>query len=268
MPPATANNSMPFVETEDLRVHYALTGTVRAPVLILSNSLGTTYSMWDLQLPALERKFRVLRYNTRGQGQTAVTPSPYTIEQLGRDVAHLMDELELEQAHFCGLSMSGMIGMWLALNAPARLQKLVLCNTAAQIGTAQGWNARIESVRQGGMKAVAQGVIDRWLTPEFRARSPQVAAMALRMLESSPPKGYIGCCAAVRDCDYRNGIAAIRVPTFVIAGSKDPATPPEDSRFLADHIPGAQYVELNSSHLSNLEAPEEFTNQLIEFLSA
>src|ERR1700685_1593707 len=107
MPPATANNSMPFVETEDLRVHYALTGTVRAPVLILSNSLGTTYSMWDPQLPALERKFRVLRYNTRGQGQTAVTPSPYTIEQLGRDVAHLMDELELEQAHFCGLSMSG-----------------------------------------------------------------------------------------------------------------------------------------------------------------
>jgi 3-oxoadipate enol-lactonase len=259
---------MPFAQTEDLRVHYALTGTIRAPLLILSNSLGTTYSMWDPQLAALERKFRILRYNTRGQGQTAVTPGPYTIEQLGSDVVHLMDALDLEQAHFCGLSMSGMIGMWLALNAPARLQKLVLCNTAAQIGTAQGWNARIESVRQGGMKAVAQAVIDRWLTPEFRERSPQAAATALRMLENAPPEGYVGCCAAVRDADFRSGIGAIRVPTLVIAGSKDHATPPAEGRLLADHIAGAQYAELDSSHLSNLEAPEEFTNRVIQFLSA
>jgi 3-oxoadipate enol-lactonase len=258
---------MPFAEIEDLRVHYALTGTVRAPALILSNSLGTTYSMWDPQLPALERKFRVLRYNTRGQGQTAVTPGPYTIEQLGRDVVHLMDALELEHAHLCGLSMGGMIGMWLALYAPTRLHKLVLSNTAAQIGTAETWNARMESVRQGGMKAIAQAVIDRWLTPEFRTRSPQVVATVLRMLESAPSEGYVACCAAVRDCDHRNGIAAIRVPTLVIAGSKDPATPPAESRFIADKIVGARYVELNSSHLSNLEAPEEFTNHLIQFLS-
>ena len=259
---------MPFIESGGVKIHYALSGIAGAPVVAFSNSLGTNFSMWDPQMPATEKIFQVLRYDMRGHGQSSVTPGPYSIEQLGRDVFTLLDTLEIERIHFCGLSMGGMIGMWLGLNAPARLGKLVLCNTAAKIGTAESWKTRIDTVRTSGMKAVAASVVERWLTPEFRARAPQAAESALRMLGAAPPEGYAACCAAVRDFDARDLIAAIRLPTLVITGSKDPATPAADGRFLADHISGARYVELNSSHLSNVEAAEPFTAELIHFLSA
>ncbi len=259
---------MPFVEAGDLRVHYALTGAANAPVVVLSNSLGTNFSMWDPQVPALKKVFRVLRYDTRGHGQTTVTPGPYTIEQLARDVVRLLDALRLDRAHFCGLSMGGMIGMWLGVNAAARLNRLVLCNTAARIGTAETWNARIEQVRNGGMKSIAPAVVERWFTPEFRARSPQTVTPTQQMIEKSPPEGYRGCCAAIRDMDQRQAISGIRVPTLVISGEKDPATPPADGRFLVDRIAGAQYAELPTAHLSNLEAPAQFTAELIRFLTA
>jgi 3-oxoadipate enol-lactonase len=259
---------MPFIERGGLKIHYALSGMAGAAVVAFSNSLGTNFSMWDPQMPAAEKKFQVLRYDTRGHGQSSVTPGPYSIEQLGRDVLALLDALGIERIHFCGLSMGGMIGMWLGLNAPTRLAKLVLCNTAAKIGTPETWNTRIEIVRTSGMKAVAASVVERWLTPEFRARSPQAAESALRMLESAPPEGYAACCAAVRDFDVRDRISAIHVPTLVITGSKDPATPAVDGRFFANRISGARCVELNSSHLSNVEAAEPFTAELFHFLSA
>jgi len=260
---------MPFVQTEELSVHYALTplSGANAPVVVLSNSLGTNFSMWDAQLPALEKQFRVLRYDTRGHGRTTVTPGPYTIELLACDVVRLLDALRLERAHFCGLSMGGMIGMWLGVHAPQRVTKLVLCNTAARIGTAETWNARIEQVRNGRMKAIAPGVIERWFTPEFRARSPQTVAPTQQMIEKSPPEGYMACCAAIRDMDQREAISGIRVPTLVIAGGKDPAIPPADGHFLAERIAGAQYAELPTAHLSNLEAPDQFTAELIRFLT-
>jgi len=259
---------MPFVEYGDLRVHYALTGAASAPVLILSNSLGTNFSMWDAQLPALEKEFRVLRYDTRGHGQTSVTPGPYTIEQLSRDVLGLLDALHLERAHFCGLSMGGMIGMWLGAHAAERFHKIVLCNTAAKIGTADTWSTRIETVRKGGMQAVASAVVERWFTPEFRASAAAIVAPALRMLENSPSEGYMACCAAIGAMDQREALAAIRVPALVIAGAKDPVTPPAEGRFLAERIPGARYAELPTAHLSNVEAPAQFTAELIRFLKA
>jgi 3-oxoadipate enol-lactonase len=259
---------MPFLEYGDLRVHYALTGTASAPVLILSNSLGTNFSMWDAQLPALEKEFRVLRYDTRGHGQTSVTPGPYSIEQLSRDVLGLLDALHLDRAHFCGLSMGGMIGMWLGAYAPERFHKIVLCNTAAKIGTAETWSTRIEAVRKGGMQAVAPAVIERWFTPEFRASAAAIVAPALHMLENSPPEGYMACCAAIGAMDQREALAAIRVPALVIAGAKDSVTPPAEGRFLAKGIPGAQYAELPTAHLSNVEAPAQFTAELIRFLKA
>lgn len=259
---------MLFLDTGDLRVHYSLTGAANAPVVVLSNSLGTNSSMWDLQAAALEQKFRLLRYDTRGHGQSSATPGPYSIEQLARDVLSLLDALRIDRVHFCGLSMGGMIGMWLGVNAPKRLRKLVLCNTAPKIGTAKVWNTRIENVRKGGMKSIAPGVLERWFTPEFRASSPQVVASVLKMLETTPPEGYIACCAAVRDMDQRDAISAIRVPTLVIAGARDPATPPAESRSLAERIPGAQFAELPAAHLSNLEAPEQFSSELIRFLAA
>ncbi len=259
---------MPFIETGDLRVHYSLTGVADAPAVILSNSLGTNLSMWDPQVAALEHKFHALRYDTRGHGQTSVTPGPHSVEQLARDVLGLLDALKIDRVCFCGLSLGGMVGMWLGANAPERLRKLVLCNTAAKIGTAETWNSRIETVRKGGMAAVGPGVLERWFTPEFRVRSPQVVASVGRMIESTPPEGYIACCAAVRDMDQRGMIAAIRVPTLVISGARDPATPPAEGRFLAERIAGAHYAELPTAHLSNLEAPDQFSSELMRFLTA
>jgi 3-oxoadipate enol-lactonase len=159
---------MPSVRIQDLEVNYMLTGGADAPSLVFSNSLGANLSMWDPQMPELEKQFSVLRCDTRGEGKTSVTPGPYTIEQLAGDVLRLMDYLGIERAHFCGLSMGGMIGMWLGLKAEKRFGKLALCNTAAKIGKAEMWNARIENVRKGGMTAVSAAVCERWFTPAFR----------------------------------------------------------------------------------------------------
>jgi len=258
---------MPLLETADLRVHYALRGPEGAPAVLFSSSLGATLSVWDAQAAALEARFRVLRYDTRGHGLTSVTPGPSTIARLGSDVVELLDGLGIERCHFCGLSIGGMIGIWLGIHAAERVERLVLCNTAARIGTPERWTERIQSVRTQGMSALAPDLIERWFTAEFRARSPEVVASALAMLESAPPEGYVACCEALRDADLRSEIAAIRAPTLVIAGSEDPATPPAEGRFLADRIAGAEYVELPTSHLSNLAAPDLFNAELARFLA-
>jgi 3-oxoadipate enol-lactonase len=259
---------MPIVKSGEARIHYALEGQSGAPALVLSNSLGTNYSMWDPQLPELRKKLRVLRYDTRGHGQSSLTPGPYSIEQLGRDVMALLDALDLDRVHFCGLSMGGMIGMWLGANAPERLNKLVLCNTAAKIGTSEVWNARIEAVRKNGMKSVASAVVERWFSPAFREKPPATVSSTLKMLEAANPEGYAACCAAIRDFDYREQLSRIRVPTLVIAGAHDPSTPPADGRFLADQIQGAQYAELDAAHLSNIEAQDRFNNEVAKFLNS
>jgi 3-oxoadipate enol-lactonase len=257
---------MAFVENREQKIHYELVGPANAPVVVFSNSLGTNLSMWDPQLPEVEARFRALRYDTRGHGQSSVTPGPYTIDLLGRDVLTLLDALGIQRVHFCGLSMGGMIGMWLGLNAPSRLSKLVLCSTAAKIGSAETWNARIEAIRKNGMKSVAASVIERWLTLEFRAHSPQTAGMMLRMLEAASPEGYVANCAAVRDFDARERVSSIQAATLIMSGSHDPATPPTDGRYLAEQISRARYVELQASHLSNVEASKPFTAELIQFL--
>jgi 3-oxoadipate enol-lactonase len=257
---------MPFVQIKDARIHYELVGPANAPVLVLSNSLGTNFTMWDPQMPVLQKQFRLLRYDTRGHGQSSVTPGPYSIEQLARDVLALLGELRLDRVHFCGLSMGGQTGMWLALNAPPRLNKLILCNTAAKIGTPEIWASRIEAVRQGGMKSISGAVMERWFSTSYRASSPDVVAATKLMLEGANSDGYIANCAAVRDFDVRESIAAIRVPALVIAGTHDVATTPVDGRYLADRIPGARYIELNTAHLSNIEEPQRFSSEVNTFL--
>jgi 3-oxoadipate enol-lactonase len=259
---------MPFTELGDFRCHYFPAGDPDLPVLLFSNSLGTNLSMWSPQLPVFEKQFRVLRYDTRGHGQSTVTPGPYSIEQLGNDVVRLLDDLKLDRVHFCGLSMGGIIGMWLGINAPERLNKLVLCNTAAKIGNAEGWNARIENVRKNGMKSIASAVIERWFTPAFRAKSPDEVAATQVILENINPEGYVANCAAVRDFDGRETISKIRVPTLVIAGAHDPATTPTDGRFLAEKINGAQFAELSAAHISNIEDPDHFNQEVSKFLTA
>jgi 3-oxoadipate enol-lactonase len=259
---------MPIVNSGEARIHYALEGPSGTPSLVFSNSLGTNYSMWEPQARELQKKLRVLRYDTRGHGQSSSTPGPYSIEQLGKDVIVLLDRLELDRVHFCGLSMGGMIGMWLGVNAPERLRKLVLCNTGAKIGTSEGWNARIEAVRKNGMKSVASAVVERWFSPAFREKAPATVSNTLEMLEEANPDGYAACCAAVRDFDFREQLSKINMPVLVIAGAHDPATPPADGRFLADQIPGAQYVELHAAHLSNIEDQDRFSREVTAFLNS
>jgi 3-oxoadipate enol-lactonase len=257
---------MPFVDVGKLRTHYDLTGD-KEPVVVLSNSLGTDFSMWEPQMAELQRHFRVLRYDTRGHGKSSVAPGDYSIEQLARDVLALLDSLGIERVHFCGLSMGGMIGMWLGIHAPDRLHRLVLCNTAARIGTKEIWNARIATVHKDGMKRMAASVIERWFTPEFRASCPEAVAKAQRMLENAPPEGYAACCAAVRDMDQSQEIAGIKAPTLVIYGDSDPVIPVPEAQFLSDHIPGAHKVELAAAHLSNVEQATAFTQAVSNFLA-
>ena len=257
---------MPFAQLQNARIHYDLAGPETAPVVLFSNSLGTNFSMWEPQLAALQKHFRVLRSDTRGHGQSSVTPGPYSIEQLSHDVLSLLDFLRFDRVHFCGLSMGGMIGMWLSLHAPQRLYKVVLSNTAAKIGTPEFWNPRIEKVRRGGMTSVSGAVIERWFTPAYRLSSPTVVDATQRMLESADPEGYVANCAAVRDFDARSAISGIDVPILIVTGTHDPATTVTDGRYLAGQIKGAHFVELNASHLSNIEARDRFNEEVSTFL--
>jgi len=259
---------MPFLVLDEVRLHYELSGKPSAPVLLFSNSLGTNLAMWEGQRAALEEQFRILRYDKRGHGASSVPPAPYKIQQLACDVLGLLDGLQLDRVHFCGLSIGGLTGMWLGLYAPHRLQKLVLCNTGARLGSLEMWNARIESVRKDGTKAIAAVAVERFFSPEFRSRCPQAVAATQNVLGEIAAEGYVGCCTALRDTDLSDRIGGIHLPTLVIAGSKDNATPPALGQELRDHIPGAQYVELPAAHLSNIAAAAEFNAAISKFLSA
>ncbi len=247
-------------------MHYQIDGPANAPTLVLSNSLGTNLSLWEPQLPVFAQDFRVLRYDSRGHGQTSATPGEYSVELLARDILQLLDALQLDRVHFCGLSIGGMTGMWLAANAQDRLQKLVVCNTAPKIGNPEAWNARIKTVRERGTKSVSESVVERWFTPDFRATNPAVVAKTKSMIDSTSTDGYAGSCAAVRDFDFWPGVATICAPTLVIAGAHDSAVPPADAQKLAREIPGACYAELSAAHISNIEDAARFTAEVAAFL--
>lgn len=258
---------MPFTDLDGIRIHHRLDGPDAAPILVLASSLGTDHRLWEPQLFALAARFRVLRYDARGHGASSVPPGPWDVARLGRDVLGLLDRLGIPEVLFCGLSLGGMVGMWLGVNAPGRIRRLVLANTAARLGPPSAWDARIASVRESGMAAVAEGVLGRWFTPAFRRARPAEVERCREMLVATPPEGYAAACAVVRDMDQRSAIAAIRAPTLVVAGASDQATPPADGRFLAENIPGARYVELDAAHLSNVEAAGPFTDAVVRFLS-
>lgn len=257
---------MPFANLPDAQIYYEWAGPEEMPLVVLSNSLGTTLRMWDPQVEDFTKHFRLLRYDTRGHGLSSATPGPYKIEQLGWDVVRLLNELQVDRVYFCGLSMGGMIGMYLAANLPKRFLKFVLCSTAAKIGTPESWNARIQTVKSDGMKAVAGSVIERWLTIGFRSSHAHETQAVQSMLEAANPQGYIANCAAVRDADLRESLAGIPVPCLVISGTHDLSTPPADGKALAQSIPGAKYAEVSAAHLSNLEARNDFNRQVLQFL--
>lgn len=257
---------MSVVKLDALSLYYRLDGPEDAPVLVLSHSLGVALEMWQPQISVLSTCFRVLRYDMRGHGRSGLTPGPYSIERLGCDVIGLLDALEISKVHFCGLSLGGMIGIWLGIHAADRLERLVLCNTAAQLGTPDIWNERIAKINAGGMNAIVGDVISRWFTPAFRAREPAVCTAIQAMLNTTAPAGYTACCAAIRDMDLNADLGGIPRPTLVISGSQDPVTPPEIMQDLAEGIPGAKLCLLEAAHLSNIEAADRFTSEVLAFL--
>lgn len=258
---------MSYVQAGDgCRIFYEMEGPATASVVLLSNSLGTTLEMWQPQMAALTRHYRVLRYDSRGHGRSDAPSGPYTIARLGQDALELLDALGLERVAFCGLSMGGMVGQWLGIRAGERLTRLVLANTSAQIGAPEIWNQRIATVETQGMAAIVPSVIDRWFTKGFQERAPEAVARIAVMLRAARPDGYTACCAAVRDMDQREALHAIRVPVLVVAGRHDEATPPEHARLIAGRIPNAELVELEAAHLSNVEAAEAFDAALLDFL--
>ncbi|GAA6121747.1 3-oxoadipate enol-lactonase [Acidovorax sp. FG27] len=249
----------------------AVDGPGDAPVLVLSNSLGTTLEMWDAQAARFARTHRVLRYDTRGHGGSVVSPGPYTFDQLGGDVLALLDALGIERASFCGISMGGFTGLWLGVHAPERLNHLVVANSAAKIGTADGWTARAALVREkgaAGMAELAASSPGRWFTDAFAAAQPEVVQRAQGWIAGIAPEGYAACCEALAQADLRGAIAGITVPTLLIAGSADPVTTVADAQAMQAAIPGAQLAQVPASHLSNLEAPEAFDAALARFLAA
>jgi len=257
---------VPFATVNNTRLFYRLEGRSERPALVLSHSLGCDHDMWAPQMPALLDHFQVLRYDTRGHGASDVPDGDYTMDQFGHDVLSLMDALKIPRVAFCGLSMGGAVGEWLAINAPQRLTALVLANTSPKFGTPELWNARRQAVLEGGMAAIVDAIIQRFFSAENQ--SSGAAQSTRRVLLGTDPRGYAACCAALRDADYRPGLARISIPTLVIGGDKDPSTPWKDhGEVLAREIPGAHAVRLDTAHLSNLEQPPAFTTAVLEFLA-
>jgi 3-oxoadipate enol-lactonase len=250
---------------DGIALNYRIDGDDRLPLLVLSNGLGTELSMWDAQIPVLTHWFRVLRYDTRGHGASPTPSQSFTIEHLARDVFALLDRVGATRAHFCGLSLGGMIGMWLGVNAPDRLNSLVMANTAARIGPEAMWNERIDVVNTRGMKAISDAAVARWFTPGFIARQPDAVAEVKAAMERTSIEGYVRCCAAVRDADFRETIARIRTPSLVISSAHDVATPPADGLYLTQRIAGSRSLTLDTAHLSNIEAPQEFSEAVRSF---
>lgn len=248
-------------------MHYQLDGPEKGPVLLFSNSLGADLTMWDAVVSGLNPSIRVLRYDTRGHGQTPASTGPVSMYELGRDVVGLLNELNIPKVHFCGLSMGGLIGQWLAIHQPERIDKLILSNTAAKIGTLGTWNERVKTVSQRGVSAIADAALDRWLTPEFRRDNPDLRTHWVNRFKATTKAGYMACCLAIRDADFREDIQRITAPTLIITGTHDPVTTVADGQVMQQAIPDAQLVELPAAHLSAVEATDAFSQTLNVFLA-
>ena len=248
-------------------LHHRLDGPDDAPVLAFGNSLGTTYEMWDRQLPALEG-FRLLRFDARGHGRSPVPHGPYSMAALGGDVVDLLDLLEIERASFCGLSLGGMVGVWLGVHAPERIDRLVLCCTASHhVRPAEDWEALAGTVRDQGVVAVADATIDRWFSPAFQEAEPELVGSIKQTLSYTSPEGYASSAQAIAGHDERERLGEIRAPTLVITAPEDPSIPPEEGRLIAERVPNARHEQLpRGQHLCNVEDPESFNRALRAFL--
>ena len=258
---------MPFATFDKTRIFYKLDGNAGRPVLVLSHSIGCDLGLWDQQVPELLQDFQVLRYDTRGHGASDAPKAEYSIEQLGLDVLGLIDSLGISKFAFCGLSLGGMIGQWLGINAPDRLTGLVLANTSPRVASKSNWDERRRMVLEGGMAAIVDTVMQRFFMPETLAQGNPHANSIRTVILGTDPAGYAGCCSAIRDMDHAGSLGKIRVPTLVIVGDRDVSTPwMGHGEILARDIPGAKVVHLPTAHLSNVEQPRSFTAAIYDLL--
>ncbi|MDE3105726.1 MAG: 3-oxoadipate enol-lactonase [Acidobacteriota bacterium] len=257
---------MPMLDCGTHQLHYTCSGPEGATPLLLLHSLGSSLEMWRKVVPALAEHYRVLCLDSRGHGGSSVPEGPYTLQQLGADAIALLDALQVQRAHVCGLSLGGLMAMWLALHHPLRVDRLILANTASRIGSDEVWQARMQQVQQQGMEEIARVTPERWFTPAYRQAHADEMEQIRSMVASTAPQGYLGCCAVLRGSDLTAQLSKIEHASLVVAGSVDPATPPEQLRALWKALPQARYLELEASHLSAWECSEQFADAVLAFL--
>lgn len=257
---------MPTFTSHDAQINYQTFGDSNKPALVFSNSLGTKFSMWQPQIDHFKNDHFVICYDTRGHGQSSAPQGPYTIDQLGQDVVHLLDHLNIEKADFCGISMGGLTGQWLAIHKSERFNHVVVCNTAAKIGQEQAWLDRAKLVREQGLKPIAETAALRWFTESFIQSQATIVESLSNDLAAGSAEGYASCCEALAKADLRQQLKEISIPVLVIAGTQDPVTTVADGQFMIDQIHNAKLFEIEASHISNVEKPQDFNRALANFL--
>lgn len=259
---------MPTFTSNDAQINYQTFGDAANPALIFSNSLGTNFKMWQPQIDFFQQDFFVICYDTRGHGASSAPQGPYSIDQLGQDVVNLLDHLNVEKATFCGISMGGLTGQWLAIHRPERFNQLVVCNTAAKIGQEQAWNDRAALVREQGLQPIASTAASRWFTEPFIQSNATVVNNLQNDLAAGSAEGYASCCEALAKADVREQLKDISVPVLVVAGQQDPITTVADAQFMVERIANSQLFEINASHISNVELSNEFNQAVKQFIQA
>jgi 3-oxoadipate enol-lactonase len=254
--------------SDAVKLHHAVDGTADGPVLLLGGSLGTTLEMWDPQLAALAPALQLVRFDHRGHGRSPVPAGPYGIDDLGHDVLRLMDDLGLAHASYCGLSIGGMVGQWLAINAPDRIDRVILLCTAAHLPPADAWRQRAATVRAAGSaEAVADAVVGRWFTAPFAAEHRDRVAGYRAMIATTDPGGYAACCEAIATMDLRAGLPAVTAPALVVSAAQDPSIPAEHGRAIADAIPGCRFELVDpGAHLASVERADAINPLIAEFM--
>ena len=256
---------MPIVALQQSDIHYKFDDFDQKETIVFSNSLGCDISMWDENIEPLKNHFNVLRYDTRGHGKSSINQDEVSIKDLAEDVIELLDYLRLEKVIFCGLSMGGLIGQYLGIHFPDRISKIIMSNTAAKIGTAEGWNSRIKQVNEFGLSSILKGTAERWFSDKYSSKNPENVNQILEIFALNSLRGYTACCAAVRDADFSEDLLKINVPTLIICGTEDSVTTVADGNFIQNKIPFAKQVSLVAAHLSNKEHPVEFSTYIIHF---
>jgi len=259
---------MPTFTSNNAQISYQTFGDAAKPALVFSNSLGTNFKMWQPQIDFFQKDYFVICYDTRGHGASSAPQGPYSIDQLGQDVVNLLDHLNIEKAAFCGISMGGLTGQWLAINRPERFNQVVVCNTAAKIGQEQAWNDRAALVREQGLQPIASTAASRWFTEPFIQSNATVVNNLQNDLGAGSPEGYANCCEALAKADVREQLKDITVPVLVVAGQQDPVTTVADGQYMVDRIANSQLFEINASHISNIEQPEPFNQAVQKFIAA